>query len=200
MKCDGPTGGSWNVDIRESSGGGAFTYYEIPDGVRPSARPGRLRDPPRRSQRTSRAPGRSSPAIHRTSSSRTARAAPTSSSTSAPSAVDHLTVIEKGRTGPCTRHDTAARAPDHHHPWGEPGRRGVQRGTGRLVRDQVATPLARASAVVGRDDSLQQRPPTSSALPTDRATPASARGALSTRRSMSAPRSPAAQNPRPPPR
>jgi hypothetical protein len=31
-KCHGPTGGSWNVDIRESSGGGAFTYYEIPDG------------------------------------------------------------------------------------------------------------------------------------------------------------------------
>jgi hypothetical protein len=31
-KCDGPTGGSWNVDIRESSGGGAFTYYEIADG------------------------------------------------------------------------------------------------------------------------------------------------------------------------
>jgi hypothetical protein len=32
VKCDGPTGGSWNVDIRESSGGGAFTYYEIPAG------------------------------------------------------------------------------------------------------------------------------------------------------------------------
>lgn len=31
-KCDGPTGGSWNVDIRESSGGGAFTFYEIPEG------------------------------------------------------------------------------------------------------------------------------------------------------------------------
>lgn len=32
-KCDGPTGGSWNVDIRESSGGGAFTFYEIPEGA-----------------------------------------------------------------------------------------------------------------------------------------------------------------------
>ena len=32
VKCHGPTGGSWNVDIRESSGGGAFTFYEIPDG------------------------------------------------------------------------------------------------------------------------------------------------------------------------
>ncbi len=31
-KCHGPTGGSWNVDIRESSGGGAFTFYEIPEG------------------------------------------------------------------------------------------------------------------------------------------------------------------------
>jgi hypothetical protein len=32
-KCDGPTGGSWNVDIREASGGGAFTFYEIPEGA-----------------------------------------------------------------------------------------------------------------------------------------------------------------------